>query len=100
MDDRIVKIINKWKHILSLDGWFITVESINPKSVTYDKDCPNEDRYFVGIESNQTKKIGTIYHDRDLTERDIIHELLHVKYPKKSEKWVNDTEELLNNIIN
>jgi len=36
-----------------------------------------------------------LYHDRDLTERDVIHELLHVRYPDWTEDQVNQVEELL-----
>ena len=38
-----------------------------------------------------------IYHDRSLTDEYVVHELLHVKYPKWSEDQVNiETEKLLN----
>ena len=63
----------------------------------YDNDCPIKDRYFVGIEIDKENKAGTIYHDRELTEADIIHELLHVKYPNKSEDWINKTENIISN---
>jgi hypothetical protein len=52
----------------------------------------------VGIEIDQLRRVGTIHHDRELTEKDIVHELLHVKYPNKNEDWINDAEELLTNI--
>jgi hypothetical protein len=39
--------------------------------------------------------------DRPLTEEDIVHELLHVKYNNWSEDQVNkETEKLLKEIIN
>lgn len=88
-------MIKKWKSLLSLNDWTFNFEEINPSSVEYDNDCPSEERYFIGIEVNRDLKIGTIYHDRELTERDIIHELLHVRYPKWTEDQVNDAEELL-----
>ena len=72
-------MINKWKKILSLNDWEFITESIDPSAVTYDDDCPIEDRYYVGVEPNHDTKTATIYHDRELTERDIIHELLHVR---------------------
>jgi hypothetical protein len=41
-------------------------------------------------------KEAVIYHDRDLTEEDIVHELLHVKYPDWTEDQVNlETDKLL-----
>ena len=86
-------MIEKWKLLLRLHGWSITTKAIHPDQVTYDDDCPPDERYFVGIEIDYKSKAGTIYHDRELTEKDIIHELLHVKYPDKSEDWVNKTTE-------
>jgi hypothetical protein len=91
-------MINKWKKILSLNEWEFTTESIDPNAVMYNDDCPAEDRYYVGVEPNHDTKTATIYHDRELTERDIIHELLHVRYPIWTEDQVNEAEELLYNI--
>ena len=91
-------MINKWKKILSLNDWEFTTESIDPNAVMYNDDCPIEDRYYVGVEPNHDTKTATIYHDRELTERDIIHELLHVRYPIWTEDQVNEAEELLYNI--
>jgi len=89
-------MINKWKKILSLKEWSFITEEILPEQVTYGDYVPQKDRYFVGIEIDKENKIGTIYHDRELTEADIIHELLHVKHPNKSEDWINKTEIILN----
>lgn len=91
-------MIDKWKRRLLLDDWTIVTESIDPKAVTYDSECPTEDRYYIGIQPNHETKTATIYHDRELTERDVIHELLHVKYPEWLEDQVNEAEELLYNI--
>lgn len=87
--------INYWKDMLEIKEWDITTKGINPKSVTYDSDCSAEDRYCVGVLADRDTKTATIYHDRELTERDIIHELLHVRYPKWIEDHVNEVEELL-----
>lgn len=90
-------IVDKWQNILNLKEWRFTVQEILPEQVVYDNDCPVKDRYFVGIEIDKENKVGTIYHDRELTEADIIHELLHVKYPNKSEEWINKTENIILN---
>jgi hypothetical protein len=90
-------IVDKWQSILNLKEWRFTVQEIQPEQVVYDNDCPQKDRYFVGIEIDKENKVGTIYHDRELTEADIIHELLHVKYPNKSEDWINKTENIILN---
>jgi len=91
-------MIDKWKSLLSLNDWIVITESIDPKSVTYSSDCPAEDRYYIGVSTKSDIKTATIYHDRPLTERDVIHELLHVRYPNWTEEMVNEVEELLYNI--
>jgi hypothetical protein len=90
-------LLDKWQSKLELKGWSFLIDEIQPEQVTYDNDCPVKDRYFVGIEIDKENKIGTIYHDRELTEADIIHELLHVKYQGKDEDWINTTEKLILN---
>jgi len=90
-------MIEKWKHILSLDNWSITTESIDPDAVMYDDSCGNEERYYIGVSADHNNKIAIIYHDRQLTEEDVVHELLHVSFPDWSEDQVNlETEKLLN----
>lgn len=88
-------MIEKWKHILSLDSWDIVTEKIDPDAVMYDDSCGNEDRYYIGVSADHNNKSAIIYHDRRLTERDVIHELLHVAFPEWSEVQVNQVEELL-----
>jgi len=93
-----MSLVNKWQDKFKLTDWEFTTQEIQPEQVVYDDDCPDEDKYFVGIEIDSLRKIGTIHHDRELTEQYIIHELLHVKYPSKSEDWVNEVEELISTI--
>lgn len=88
-------MISKWKNILKLNEWNITTKEIDPTSVTYQDDVPEEDRYFVGIMPSEDSLHATIFHDRKLTERDIIHELLHVRYPEWTEEQINEAEEIL-----
>ena len=90
-------LIDKWQSKLNLKEWSFLIDEIQPTQVVYNNDCPVKDRYFVGIEIDKENKIGTIYHDRELTEADIIHELLHVKYPEKGEAWINTTENIILN---
>ena len=89
------KLVQKWQSKLELKEWSFLIDEIQPEQVVYDNDCPVKDRYFVGIEIDKENKVGTIYHDRELTEADIIHELLHVKYPAKNEAWINETENII-----
>ena len=90
-------LVQKWQSKLELKEWSFLIDEIQPEQVVYNNDCPVKDRYFVGIEIDKENKIGTIYHDRELTEADIIHELLHVKHPEKDEDWINTTEKLILN---
>jgi hypothetical protein len=91
-------LIHKWQSKLNLNGWSFPIQEILPEQVVYDNDCPEEDKYFIGIEIDHQKRVGVIYHDRELTEGDIIHELLHVKYPNKKESWINRIENLMSTI--
>ena len=93
-----MSLLNKWQGKFQLTDWKFQTQKIQPNQVVYDSDCPDEDKYFVGIEIDALKRVGTIHHDRELTEKDIIHELLHVKYPNKSESWINEVEELITTI--
>jgi hypothetical protein len=70
-------MINKWLKKLELTDWTIELEAIKH-------------------EQDSNTKHGIIYYDRPLTEEDIVHELLHVKYNNWSEDQVNtETERLL-----
>ena len=89
-------MVGYWIDKLDLSGWTITTETIDKKSVTYADDVPYSDKYFVGVEISRECMQARIYHDRPLTDEYVVHELLHVKYPKWSEDQVNtETERLL-----
>ena len=90
----MTETITKWKEYLNLLDWNITTERIDPKQVIY-----NGEKYFIGISTDPDTLSGTIYHDIDLYEEAILHELLHVRYPGKDEDWiVNKTDEILDEI--
>jgi len=82
-------IIDNYKKAIGLDEWTINSESIDKNQVIYDSDVPIEDRYFIGISIDNESMSGTIYYDRDMTNEDVIHELLHVKYPDFNENEIN-----------
>jgi hypothetical protein len=87
-------MINKWLKKLKLTEWTVRLEPLDNEQVVCD--CPPEDCYFVGVKYDSFTKEAVIYHDRDLTEEDIVHELLHVKYPDWTEDQVNlETDKLL-----
>lgn len=87
-------MIESWIKKLELTDWTITLESLDNEQVLCD--CPPEDCYFIGVCYDSDLKNAVIYHDRNLREEDIVHELLHVKYNNWSEDQVNtETERLL-----
>ena len=86
----IKQTIKKWQDKLEISKWDITLESIHPEQIEY-----NGENYFIGITRDFKNKNGVIYHDIDLYEEAIIHELLHIRYPTKSEDWVNKKTEIL-----
>ena len=80
------EVIKEWRDNLKLYHWNITTEKIDPKQVIYDGE-----KYFVGISIDWDNLSGVIYHDIDLTEETIVHELLHIKFPTENEDWINET---------
>jgi hypothetical protein len=50
---------------------------------------------FVGVERNFNEQQAIIYHTRQLQEDDIVHELLHIRYPNWSEDKVEYWTSLL-----
>lgn len=86
----VEKTIEFWQKKLNLDSWTIVTESIERDQVMFPEDISDEDEFFIGVAVQEKNKIAVIFYDRDLTEEDIIHELLHVAYPEHDEDWVND----------
>lgn len=89
-----MNLIQKWQNKLGISDWNITTERIKPEQVVY-----NGATEFIGVYFNQEDlclKEAIIYHDVDLYEEAIVHELVHVRYPDKNEDWVNSkTKKLL-----
>ena len=80
------EVIKEWQDKLEIPNWDITTEKIEPEQIMYDGE-----EYFVGIAIDWDNLSGVIYHDIDLTEDAVIHELLHVRYKDKDEDWINET---------
>ena len=80
------EMIKEWQDKLQIPHWDITTEKIDPKQVVYEGET-----YFIGISIDWDNLSGVIYHDIDLTEEAIIHELLHIRYSTENEDWVNET---------
>jgi len=87
--------IEHWKKVLGITDWNIICQTISETQVT---DMLMDDTHgheFVGIERQFEFKTGILYHTRPLLEDDIIHELLHVRYPDWSEQKVHFWTSLL-----
>ena len=82
----INEIIKEWQTKLEISHWSITTEKIDPEQVIY-----NGEKYFIGIAIDWDTLKGVIYHDIDLDEESIIHELLHIRYSTEDEDWINET---------
>ncbi len=80
------EMIKEWQDKLQIPHWDITTEKIDPKQVVYEGET-----YFIGISIDWDNLSGVIYHDIDLTEEAIIHELLHIRYSTENEDWINET---------
>jgi len=87
--------LNYWKTHLDLEDWDISLERICRDQVAFDDEVPEIDRYFIGISPDHDTKKATLFHDMDLTEEDILHELLHIKCPKLSEDKINNITKLV-----
>lgn len=91
-------VIEKWKDRLGLHLWNIDTQKILSEQVVYPNDCVGDERFFIGVEKDHNRYEATIYHDVPLYEEAIIHELLHIRYPDKSEDWVNERTDILQSI--
>lgn len=89
--------LEKWQSLLDIHHWAITCEPIDEMQVVdaLEGDTPGHE--FVGISIDFTNKTGIIHHTRPLQEDDIIHELLHVRFPDWSEQKVDYWTNLLVN---
>jgi len=88
-------LIHHWKSLLEITEWVISCESISEAQVVDALDNNTNGHEFVGIAINFEEKKGVIHHTRPLYEDDIIHELLHVRFPEWSEDEVNFLTNLL-----
>jgi hypothetical protein len=86
----------KWTIRLNLLDWDINFEEINIDQVLYDQDIPLNERYFIGVQvTSISRKEATIIYDRLPSEEDILHELLHIKYPILVQAEINELTTIL-----
>ena len=88
--------IEDWKTVLGIPEWNIVCTIIDEEQVVDSLLDNSHGHEFVGIERDFTNRSGIIYCTRTLEEDDIIHELLHVRYPEWSENKVEFWTSLLN----
>ena len=94
-------IISDWQHYFGIEEWDVSTEQIDLDKVTVEY---NGQTYFVGILRDFDEKKATIYHDVELDEETIIHELLHIVFPKPNpdetyqdyELWITEAAQNLN----
>jgi len=97
----VSRTISDWQHYFGIEEWEITTEQIDLDKVTVEY---NGHTYFVGILRGFEEKKATIYHDIELDEETIIHELLHIVFPKPNpdetyqdyELWITEAAQNLN----
>ncbi len=89
------RMIEQWKSLLEISDWTIECEPISEMQVVDALKGNTPGHEFVGIAIDFKRRKGTIFHTRLLLEDDIIHELLHVRFPKWSEEEVDFWTNLL-----
>ncbi len=94
-DKNISSFIEFWKEKLSIIEYKIDLLKISTEQVV--DDDMNIGNEFVGIHADHSNLKAHLYHTRKLYMSDIIHELLHVRYPKWTElQVISETDRLMN----
>ncbi len=89
ISNQVLNLLEKWQVLLDIHRWTITCEPIDEMQVMDDLKGDKPGHEFVGIAIDFINRKGIIHHTRSLQEDDIIHELLHVRFPDWSEQKVN-----------
>ena len=80
-------IISKWKDTIGIPHYTIKTFQVPPEMVTEANfEIGGE---FVGITPNHSEMYASLFHTRPLEDDDIVHELLHIKYPEWGENEIN-----------
>lgn len=92
--NEIVTFINYWKRKLDIEHYHISLEKISESQVCDDNLITGNE--FVGIYTDHKNFRAYLLHTRELYIDDIVHELLHVKYPEWTDDRINEeTENIL-----
>lgn len=86
MTNRITRKIVYWQNVLNLVDYRIVMEKVSPLQVTFEDGriggC------YVGSHLDEQNKTITLSSTRPLREDDVVHELVHMRYPQFSEAQV------------
>lgn len=86
-DSQVSFELNRLQQEMKLTHYQIRCERISIHQVC-DDEC-KRGHEFVGIHTDHTNGTACLYHTRNLHLDDLIHELLHVKYPLWTEEEIN-----------
>ncbi len=93
-DTQLTTALNYWQRVMQLQEYTITLKRISIHQVC-DDTCKTG-HSFVGIHTDHATCTACLYHTRKLCADDLVHELIHVKYPYMTEAQVkNETERWL-----
>lgn len=81
-------MIALWQRRLGLEDYSVTAERLSVFQVVDDFCAVGNS--LVGVCADHASKTAVIYHTRRLRQEDIVHELLHVRFPSWSEEQVNE----------
>lgn len=80
--------LQHWTKKLSLTSYKIKLRKVSALQVA--DEFYRVGNHLVGVVINHKKKKAIIYYTKKLGEEDILHELLHVKYPSWAEDKVRE----------
>ena len=83
-------MIEYWQKKLGLEEGTIDARQIDPASVTYPDDCVGDERFLIGIMTQEESLYGTLLHDSPLTEVELVHELIQVRQRPGYEECTNN----------
>lgn len=94
MTNKIRRKLDYWQKTLGLEGYQVVFERHHKLQMTRENGEPGCN--IVGV--NKEEGVITIFATRPLREDDVVHELLHVKYPEETDhNWI--VEETANLIV-
>lgn len=84
----LIQKLEHWTKKLNLTSYKIKLRKVSALQVA--DEFYKVGNHLVGVVTNHKKKKATIYYTKKLGEEDILHELLHIKYPSWPEDKVRE----------